>query len=317
MQRFQNILVGVDVTSGERIADGELGGPTLEAVRRAVWLGQNLNATVTFFAALDISAHAEAILHDEFKEFTKSAEESAGQVLDRLVNEAGAAGVSARRSVCVGQPWLEITKQVIRGQHDLLLVGTRNRGAASRFFFGSTASKLVRNCPCPVWVTRPDPKFDDINMLVACDLGPLTERLLHIAVGGGRLMDARVHLLHCIEFGGSQNVWFAELPSARVTEYRNKARDEAGQKLREILSRTDHRTLPKGLQIHMADGDVDAAVLDAIDQHGIDLLVMGTQARHGLTGVLIGNTAERLLSQVKCSVLVVKPDGFVSPVRVD
>ena len=42
---------------------------------------------------------------------------------------------------------------------------------------------------------------------------------------------------------------------------------------------------------------------------------MGTVGRHGLSGILIGNTAEDILSNVDCSVLALKPDGFVSPVR--
>ena len=43
---------------------------------------------------------------------------------------------------------------------------------------------------------------------------------------------------------------------------------------------------------------------------------MGTVARTGIPGLLIGNTAESVLSQVGCSVIAVKPDGFVSPVAV-
>ena len=35
------------------------------------------------------------------------------------------------------------------------------------------------------------------------------------------------------------------------------------------------------------------------------------------SGISIGNTAERVLRKLPCSVLAVKPDGFVSPVRVD
>ena len=46
-----------------------------------------------------------------------------------------------------------------------------------------------------------------------------------------------------------------------------------------------------------------------------DLVVMGTVARTGISGLLIGNTAEAILEQVQCSVLAVKPHGFVSPVR--
>jgi nucleotide-binding universal stress UspA family protein len=46
----------------------------------------------------------------------------------------------------------------------------------------------------------------------------------------------------------------------------------------------------------------------------IDLIVMETVSRAGIAGLLIGNTAEKILHQVDCSVLTVKPDGFVSPV---
>ena len=49
----------------------------------------------------------------------------------------------------------------------------------------------------------------------------------------------------------------------------------------------------------------------------VELIVMGTVSRTGVAGLLIGNTAERILHQVDCSVLTVKPDGFVTPVRLD
>ncbi len=43
-------------------------------------------------------------------------------------------------------------------------------------------------------------------------------------------------------------------------------------------------------------------------------VVMGTVARTGVAGLLVGNTAERLLDEVRCSVITLKPPGFVSPV---
>ncbi|MCZ7543179.1 MAG: universal stress protein [Anaerolineae bacterium] len=52
-------------------------------------------------------------------------------------------------------------------------------------------------------------------------------------------------------------------------------------------------------------------------RHKIDLIVMGTASRTGISGFLIGNTAENVLRQVNISVLAVKPEGFVSPVRLD
>jgi nucleotide-binding universal stress UspA family protein len=46
-----------------------------------------------------------------------------------------------------------------------------------------------------------------------------------------------------------------------------------------------------------------------------DLVVMGTVGRTGISGLFIGNTAEAILEQVRCSVLAIKPLGFVSPVK--
>lgn len=58
---------------------------------------------------------------------------------------------------------------------------------------------------------------------------------------------------------------------------------------------------------------VPAARLAA--EHGIDLIVMGTVCRIGVAGFFIGNTAENVLQQADCSVLTIKPEGFVSPVK--
>ena len=46
-----------------------------------------------------------------------------------------------------------------------------------------------------------------------------------------------------------------------------------------------------------------------------DVTVLGTLSRAGIEGVLIGNTAERVLHQVDCSVFAVKPPGFQTPLQ--
>jgi nucleotide-binding universal stress UspA family protein len=50
---------------------------------------------------------------------------------------------------------------------------------------------------------------------------------------------------------------------------------------------------------------------------GVDLVVMGTVARSGITGMVTGNSAEQILSRIQCSVLALKPDDFVSPVTLE
>ncbi|MDF5010076.1 universal stress protein, partial [Vibrio parahaemolyticus] len=42
---------------------------------------------------------------------------------------------------------------------------------------------------------------------------------------------------------------------------------------------------------------------------------MGTLARTGISGYVIGNTAENILQSINCSLVALKPDGFVSPIQ--
>ena len=94
-----------------------------------------------------------------------------------------------------------------------------------------------------------------------------------------------------------------------------------------ILARTEEDSAAR-LKALMADFDDFADILrvvhvkgvpaDVLTEHAaserIDTVVMGTLARTGVAGLFIGNTAETVLNRLNCSVLAVKPRGFVSPV---
>jgi nucleotide-binding universal stress UspA family protein len=60
----------------------------------------------------------------------------------------------------------------------------------------------------------------------------------------------------------------------------------------------------------------DAISSFARDNH-VDLIVMGTVAKTGVSGLLTGNTAEQTLDQIRCSILALKPSGFVCPIQLD
>lgn len=66
--------------------------------------------------------------------------------------------------------------------------------------------------------------------------------------------------------------------------------------------------------VELVKGEPEDVIERYVHDHGIDLVVMGTVARTGLSGVLIGNTAERVLQRLRVSVLATKPEGFTSPV---
>ena len=70
-------------------------------------------------------------------------------------------------------------------------------------------------------------------------------------------------------------------------------------------------------QLHLRRGSAGQLVPALGAELGVELVVMGTVGRAGIPGFLIGNTAEAIIDQINCSVLAVKPAGFISPVILD
>ena len=92
--------------------------------------------------------------------------------------------------------------------------------------------------------------------------------------------------------------------------------------LNEITTRLDrflvqHDSSVDADNVHLIQGTVPEGISAFILQNGVDLVVMGTVARSGVTGMIMGNTAETILNHVECSVLAIKPSGFVSPIRMN
>ena len=70
-------------------------------------------------------------------------------------------------------------------------------------------------------------------------------------------------------------------------------------------------------RVYMLKGDPGHLVPELAAALGVGVIVMGTVSRTGVAGFFMGSAAERILRHVDCSVLTVKPDGFVTPVRLD
>ncbi len=64
-------------------------------------------------------------------------------------------GIRADAAVLCGTPFLEIIRQVLRADHDLVMTAGEPSSAIGSFFLDSTIMNLMRKCPCPVWVIKP------------------------------------------------------------------------------------------------------------------------------------------------------------------
>ena len=131
------------------------------------------------------------------------------------------------------------------------------------------------------------------------------------------MFDPRVRVIHAVDHQLDRRMWHTGMSEEEVAEYRENTRAEAEAALHEQLSQTDYRSLKYGVEPIIANGHPDICVMQALEDEPTHLVIMGTCARGGIPGMLLGNTAERLLPQLNCSILALKPDDFVSPVKVE
>ncbi len=316
MSFFQNILVGIDLSHFARLSPDSLSSVAQDLFRRSVWLAQKTSGSLTFFSALNVTEEVLRMLEEQHRIVVfRKIEDEAAQVLADLVRKANESGVAAKAVFVRGQGWLEIIRQVQRGGHDLVMVGVRDSSRRGQHHIGNTAKKLLRRCPAPVWVSRPDSYDRPLYILVASDVRPVSDTALGLAVSLGKVTGAIVHVLHAIDYP-VYHLWLTNLPDEVGRDYHRLEVAHAESALRDQLERTEHHALSQPVRVHIADktGGADEAILECIRENDIDLLVMGTQGRAGAPGVMIGDTAERVLAAVSCSVLAVKPPEFRSSV---
>ena len=146
MKRFRKILVGVDLSWGDRFVSEDLSAPNAEAVRQALWLAQLNSASIDFLFSLDLSAKAQQLISESNTDESTVLGEAENRLAE-LVAKAREAGVAAKSHVVVGKSWLELIRQVLRQQHDLVLVGTRHVGAHPGILPGEHGHQTLAKMP--------------------------------------------------------------------------------------------------------------------------------------------------------------------------
>ncbi|MEZ6122469.1 MAG: universal stress protein [Planctomycetaceae bacterium] len=319
MFRIKRVIVGVEMPDSRPWDAANLAPPTRLAVRQAFQVAAAMNASVDLVCVLpEVSAGLFGNA-DRFQELAQRDVLEATEVLTDLKQQYTlkfGSGIPVREEIAFGRAWLEILKAAGPDRDNMIICGTRDQSVVGRLLFGSTGLKLLRNAPCPVWLVKPRIDDDaDMDVLAATDLTEVGMNIMHAGVALGQSLPVRLNVLTVIDDDLDRHMARAGADESEVRSYRAKLKSDTEEKLHEQLAMTDYRTVAKGVKTHVAEGSPDACILSAIQELDIDLLLMATAARGGIPGMLLGNTAERLLPEIPCSVLAIKPDDFQCPVE--
>lgn len=311
MKRFNRILFVADGSAGE-----------LAALKKTIALARDIKARVT---VIDVVEMAETFAITDValdmirlqREMVKARKED----LQKLVRTALPRTSKMTIPVLVkeGKDFIKIIQVVKKDGFDLV-VKASGKPHLTGMLFSTLDMNLVRKCPCPVLVMKPRKKISHSRILASVDLRlkDKTEKnmdrtIMELASSLARLEKGELHVLHA---------WDVAM------EKRLKHRPEvhAFYKTLNTMLREMHETEKAHLdelaqeyaltpsETHLVKGHPADVVPRFVKNKRIDLVVMGTVGRTGIKGFFMGNTAEKVLNNINCSVLAIKPHGWKTPV---
>lgn len=240
------------------------------------------------------------------EDIQKASESALHQEVDTLA----ASGVTATFKIRTGEPWYEILAEAEQIAPDVIVIASRGDARLEHFIFGSTAVRLMKNSKRPVWVVHPEQREPIREVLAPLDFGDTAAK----AVATGNLMNslfgAHCYALHCVSFPNDIALQRYADGAERVREYHQQVHATATARIEGLIGESrDHWSIRLG---HAALNDEIEAL---IQSDKIDLIVLGSISRTGIRGLLTGNTAERVFTKVDCSLWILKPDSWESPVK--
>ena len=286
------------------------------ALRDAVLLAQKMRARLKIVDVLEPSRMK--IVMSTSASLAGLVRDATQDRLEKLAVRLSTSGLKVRSELLEGQTETAIILEVLKNDHGLLVINSA-RDACHRLT--TTGMRLLRKCPCPVWVAGLRRLKSRLRVLAAVDALPgdalranLNAKVLGLADSIAQLCGGELHVLNAWHAYGEamlRGPYFRGRPG-EVDSYVRETLFHHTQELEALLKRT-RTALPKS-RVHLLKGDAGEIIPRFCKAEKVDVLVLGTIARTGLGAALIGNTAETAVSKIECSILAVKPDGFVCPV---
>ena len=307
MKRFENILYVLNAH--------EL--PHDDTLERVASLARLNDATVSVVSVEEHSLLEELgmTLGERFEELVSASEKQTRETIDQLLAAKQWQDVNVNGALLHGKNFIAVIQKVLRDGHDLIIKEEkRERG------IDQLAMRLVRKCPCPVWIIKRD-SSDFKRILGALDIGaqhPETEalnrKIVELTHSLAQREQGEAHFLHAwrLEYDMMLKGPRFKISFQEIAEMKRAIRLQRTDNFKDLFETVSIK--PGKEHIHLREGQSNDVIMQMLDELSIDVLIMGSVARSGIPGFLIGNRAEELISSIQCTILTVKPDTFVSPV---
>jgi nucleotide-binding universal stress UspA family protein len=279
----------------------------------ATWYEAELHVLHAFGGAVPITVPGLAVLPPLSPADFRPATESALETFV-FANDAG----PATRVVRDGPAASTIIEYAREIDADLVVLGSHGWSGLDRLILGSTAERVLHRADCPV-LTVPcradEPGAADrlrlTHVLCAVDFSPGSRQALDRGLALAQENAARVTVLHVVDLLAEDTLFVGD--SLSLSEHLARSTSRVADLLAEAVPAParnwcDIRTLVR-------HGRPAAVILDEAEAGNVDLIVMGSQGRHGIGLSLFGSTTQTVVRRATCPVLTTRAAGRSSIVR--
>jgi nucleotide-binding universal stress UspA family protein len=262
------------------------------------------DATVTVFRSVEPFAEytgAGGYAANYSEEVVENVRESLSDTITALIDDAqiDRDPDDVEREVSYGRPIHEILEYVDENDVDQIVMGSHGRDGAARLLLGSVAETVVRRSPVPVTVVRADGAAVD-SVLVPYDASSQSRRALEHALA--QFPDASVTALYVVHPTVEQLESGDESDEASVW---NEGFEEHIEQTLDSASSiaADHDRV---IETESTGGKPSQSIVEYVEEHDSDHVVMGSSGRDGLARLLLGSVAETVVRRSPVSVTVVR-----------
>jgi len=211
-----------------------------------------------------------------------------------------------------------IIRRAQKRRADLLIAATRTRSLTGRWLLKNTDWELIRQCPCPLLLVKSQRPYSKPVVLACVDPfhahskpADLDERLLAGGEAMARLLKGSLHAFHAY----LPLATYAPMPMAATPIGPSIEMEKAHARLQ--AGELDRMASASGIPVsarHLRVGVIASELCDTAKKARANIVVMGAVSRSTLGRLFVGSTAENVLDELTCDVLVLKPKRFQSKI---
>ncbi|WP_256298666.1 universal stress protein [Haloarchaeobius salinus] len=258
-------------------------------------------AGVAMAATYGATVDAVTAVHDELDE------DDAGRVLEDVESIAEEAGVTVTSHVVHGRPARSVVSLADEIDADAVVVGRHGRSGFRERLLGSVTERVLRRTERPVLTvpTGDGPVDDYTDVLLPTDGSEAAAAAGAPATDLAGTYDATLHVLGVVDVVRESGPFSAGGVDQAYIDRLLDAEREGVDALADDCADLAGDDLP--IERATVTGTPSKAIVEYVEDEGVDLVVMSSSGESSLAGQLLGSTTDRVLRTIDEPVLVVRP----------